>query len=352
MSYPELPQSIMKQLHGGGVIPAHPLALDGDGYMDEPYQKALSRYYLDAGSIGLAVGVHTTQFEIRDHGLYKPVLELAAEVMNEKARENNLVRIAGVSGPTKQAVGESEVARTLGYNMVLVSMGGLAQLTEEELVDRARKIAEVLPLFGFYLQPAVGGRHLSYNFWSKLVEIPNLYGVKVAPFDRYATHETIRAILESDRWEDIALYTGNDDSIVWDLLSTFQMQKGDRIRRKVIAGGLLGQWAVGTHRAVELMVEIKQVQQTNEIPAQLLQRAWQVTDTNGALFDVANGFEGCIAGIHQVLWEQGLLRTVRCLNPNESLSPGQAAEIRRVRQSYPFLHDDEFVAENLSNWLK
>lgn len=352
MTYPQLPQNILERLHEGGVIPAHPLALDADGNMDKRHQRALSRYYLDAGSIGLAVGVHTTQFEIRDFGLYEPVLELAAEVMNKHNSRENLVRIAGVSGPVKQAVAEAKVARALGYNMVLVSVGGLSRLTESELIERSVKIAQVLPLFGFYLQPAVGGRVLSYDYWKRLVEIPNLYAVKVAPFERYQTAATIRAIMESDRWQEIALYTGNDDTIVWDLLSTFQIKIQGKIRKKKMAGGLLGQWAVGTRRAVELMDEIKQVQGTDRITAYLLEKAWQVTDTNGALFDVLNNFKGCIAGIHQVLYEQGLLPSIRCLNPNEALSPGQIEEIQRVRKSYPLLHDDEYIAENLATWLR
>jgi len=351
MTYPTLPQAIRETLYQGGVIPAHPLALKEDGTLDDLHQRLLTRYYLEAGAIGVAVGVHTTQFEIREAGLYEPVLRLAKEVIDAHPRSGEVVRIAGVCGPTAQAVAEAEIARGLGYHMVLVSLGGL-NLSEAELFERSRAIAQVLPLFGFYLQPAVGGRILSYNYWRQLAEIPNLYAVKIAPFDRYETVSTVRAIIDSPRWQEIALYTGNDDNIVGDLLTTVRREINGEARQKQIVGGLLGQWAVGTRRAVELMERIKLVRGQSRIPADLLQTGWELTDTNGALFDVKNNFKGCIAGIHQVLYEQRLMGSARCLNPQETLSPGQLEEIERVRREYPHLHDDEFIAANIDSWLR
>lgn len=352
MPYPSLSPDVLKRLHEGGVIPAHPLALTDEGFFDEPHQRLLTRYYLEAGALGLAVGVHTTQFEIRDVGLYGPVLSLAAHEMNLHPRSDEIIRIAGVSGPVEQAVEEAKIARDLGYHLVLVSQGGLGHLSEDELIERAKAIAEIIPIFGFYLQPAVGGRLLSYDFWRRLSDIPNLYAVKLAPFDRYETISAVRAIMDSPRYNEIAIYTGNDDNIVGDLLTTFRRQVGDELRTKQIVGGLLGQWAVGTRSAVAMMERIKQVRDDEAVPADLLETAWQLTDTNAALFDAKNDFKGCIAGIHQVLFEQGLMTNIRCLNPEETLSPGQLEEIQRVRSEYPHLHDDEFIADNLSKWLE
>lgn len=351
MTYPSLPKHILEILQEGGVIPAHPLALHEDGTLDEVHQRLLTRYYLEAGAIGVAVGVHTTQFEIRDVGLYEPVLRLAKEVIDEHPRSDEIVRIAGVCGPTEQAVVEAKIARDLGYHMVLVSVGSL-NISEAELIARSQAIAQVLPLFGFYLQPAVGGRLLSYDYWRRLADIPNLYAVKIAPFDRYETIHTVRAIMDSPRWQEIALYTGNDDTIVADLLTTVRRSVNGEHREKHIVGGLLGQWAVGTNRAVQLMNKIKAVRGQDQVPRELLQLGWELTDTNGALFDAKNNFKGCIAGIHQVLFEQGLMENIRCLNPNETLSPGQLEEIQRVRNEYPHLHDDEFIKENIDNWLR
>ena len=321
-----------RALQAGLVIPAHPLALTADGKLDERRQRALTRYYAAAGAGGVAVGVHTTQFAIRDHGLLRPVLELAAET----SREHRLIRIAGVCGTTAQAVREATLARDLGYHLGLLSLAALKDEDDDALIAHTRAVAEVIPIFGFYLQPAVGGRVLPYSFWRRFAEIPEVAAIKIAPFDRYRTLDVVRAVADGGR-TDIALYTGNDDHIVLDLLT------------EPIVGGLLGHWAVWTRRAVELLAEIHAVE--GEVPSHLLARAEEVTDCNAALFDAANGYAGCIAGIHEVLHRQGLLGGTGCLDPDERLSPGQAEEIDRVRAAYPHLTDDAFVAEHLDSWL-
>ena len=310
------------------VIPAHPLALTWERKLDERRQRALTRYYLAAGVGGVAVGVHTTQFAIRDPkaGLFEPVLSLAMEELRGDA---SVVKVAGVVGTTAQAVREAELARSLGYDAALLSMAALPQATNRELIEHARAVASVMPVFGFYLQPAVGGRALDYEFWRMFVEIENVVAIKAAAFNRYQTLDVIRALRESGR--EVALYTGNDDNIVADLLTP------------PFAGGLLGHWAVWTRRAVEL-------HQT--MPEDWPRVALAVTDMNAALFDVANHFHGCIAGIHEVLRRQGLLAGRWCLDPNEDLSPGQSEEIDRVCRAYPHLTDDAFVREHLDIWLK
>jgi dihydrodipicolinate synthase/N-acetylneuraminate lyase len=316
----------------GGVIPAHPLALTPERKLDERRQRALTRYYLAAGASGVAIGVHTTQFAIRDKlvGLYLPVLEIAAEEM----RGRDVLKVAGVVGPTRQAVAEAELARYLGYDAALLGLGALRDATIDELVQHARAIADIIPVFGFYLQPAVGGRVLPHAFWRRFCEIDNVVAIKVAPFNRYQTIDVVRAVVESGR--DIALFTGNDDNIVLDLLAP------------PFVGGLLGHWAVWTQRAVELHQLTR---------GATLDNAWirlnhEVTDSNAALFDAANGFHGCIAGIHEILRRQGLLQGRWCLDPAEDLSPGQMEEIDRVCRAYPHLADDDFVREHLDDWLK
>jgi dihydrodipicolinate synthase/N-acetylneuraminate lyase len=334
-------------LRRGQVIPACPLALTADRRLDERRQRALIRYYAAAGAGGLAVGVHTTQFAIRDpkRALLRPVLQLAAEELDraERGRAEPVVRIAGVCGPLPQALAEAELARGLGYHAALVSLGGLTTEPEDALVAHCRRVADVLPVVGFYLQPAVGGRVLPYSFWRRFLEIENVVAVKIAPFNRYQTIDVVRATAAAGR-DDVALYTGNDDNIILDLLTSFRFQNVERR----IAGGLLGQWAVWTRRAVELLHEC---QTATTIPAELLRRSVELTDANAAIFDAANGFAGCIAGIHEVLRRQGLLAGTWCLDPNETLSPGQAAAIDRVCRAYPHLTDDEFVRENLDRWL-
>ena len=329
----------------GCVIPAHPLALTEHRTLDERRQRALTRYYLDAGAGGLAVGVHTTQFAIREprFGLYRPVLELAAETVRSSSGHGRVALVAGVIGDTRQAVKEAELAAALGYDVALLGLGALKHATESELIEHCRAVAEVLPLFGFYLQRAVGGRVLSHGFWRAFAEIPNVWAIKIAPFNRYQTLDVVRAVIDSGR-RDIALYTGNDDNIIADLLTAFPPH-GARI-----VGGLLGQWAVWTSRAVDLLHRVRQ--DADSMPAsRWLSENAALTDANGAIFDAANGFAGCIAGIHEVLRRQGLLRGTWCLDPAEGLSPGQSAEIDRVCRHYPALADDDVVRKNLDRWL-
>ena len=341
-------------LRRGQVIPACPLALTADRRLDERRQRALVRYYLDAGAGGLAVGVHTTQFAIRDpkHALLRPVLELVAEEMDraDRRRPEPVVRIAGACGPTRQAVAEAELARECGYHAVLVSLGALQAETEDGLLNHCRRLAAVLPVVGFYLQPAVGGRVLPFGFWRRLAEVENVVAVKIAPFNRYQTLDVVRAVVEAGR-DDIALYTGNDDNIVLDLVTPFRFQNCVQKVERRIVGGLLGQWAVWTRRTVELLRACHEVTAGGAVPAELLRLNGELTDANAAIFDAANGFAGCIAGVHEVLRRQGILAGTWCLDPRETLSPGQAEEIDRVCRAYPHLTDDEFVRDNLDRWL-
>lgn len=339
----------------GGVVPAHPLALDANRRLDERRQRALTRYYAAAGASGIAVGVHTTQFAIREAGLLEPVLSLAAETLAECERDlpDRLLRVAGVCGPTSQAVAEAALARDYGYDAALVSLAGMEERSDEELVAHCGAVAEVLDVFGFYLQPAVGGRRLGRSFWRRLCELEALIAIKVAPFDRYATLDVVRAVVESGRAAEIALYTGNDDAFVWDLLSTFEIAGPDGIETVRMAGGLLGHWAVWTRRAVELFAEVRAAREgvTAHWP-RLLALAVRATEANAALFDAAHGFRGCIAGLHHVLAGQGLLAGTWCLDPGEGLSPGQAEEIERFRRAYPEATDDDFVRAHLDEWLR
>jgi dihydrodipicolinate synthase/N-acetylneuraminate lyase len=348
-------KNLREHLRAGQVIPAHPLALTESRKLDERRQQALTRYYLAAGAGGLAVGVHTTQFEIRlpQFGLLKPVLEMASKTIDaELARKPRpFVKVAGVVGEIEQAVREAELAKSLGYDAALLSLGRLRNAKDEQLVQHCRTIADIIPIVGFYLQPAAGGRLLSYRFWRNFAEIPNVVAIKMAPFNRYQTLDVIRGVAESGR-SDIALYTGNDDNIVNDLLTSFEFG-GRRLR---IVGGLLGHWAVWTKKAVELLEEIHRAAPIAGGPSSLssewLTRNTAVTDANAAFFDAANGFRGCIAGIHEVLRRQGLLAGTWALNPEEQLSPGQTEEIERVYRAYPGQNDDAFVAEHLEAWMR
>jgi dihydrodipicolinate synthase/N-acetylneuraminate lyase len=346
--------SAREHLRSGVVIPAHPLALTNERLLDERRQRALTRYYIDAGAGGIAVGVHTTQFAIREprHGLYRPVLELAAETSRTAlaAQRHPFVMVAGIAGSTREAVSEAEIAVALGYDVGLVSLAALATATTEQLIAHCRAIAEVIPLFGFYLQPAVGGRVLDYAFWRDFADIGNLWAIKIAPFDRYKTLEVVRAVMESDR-DDIALYTGNDDNIVNDLVTPFAFTVGGDRRVRFMDGGLLGQWAVWTHRAVDLLARAKAARGGGVLETELLREGVALTDANAAIFDAANRFAGCIPGIHEVLRRQGLVGGTWCLDPRETLSPGQSHEIDRVHRAYSFLADDDFVAERLDRWL-
>ena len=350
MPAPMPPAEIVAALRRGLVIPAHPLALTAERKLDEARQRTLTRYYLAAGAGGVAVGVHTTQFEIRDAGLYQPVLELAARTVDECMEP--LVKVAGICGQTKQAVAEAGIAAGLGYHAGLLSLGAMKDAGDDAVIAHCRAVAEVIPLFGFYLQPSVGGRVLSVDFWRRFAEIPNVVAIKIAPFNRYQTLDVVRAVAEAGRADGIALYTGNDDSIVADLLTVFRFAAGGRRITLRIVGGVLGHWAVWTKRAVELLDEIHAVIESGSpVPPELLIRGAEVTDMNAALFDPQHAFAGCIAGIHEVLVRQGLMRGRWCLNPREDLSPGQAEEIARVLAAYPHLCDDAFVASHLDAWL-
>ncbi|MFH8619459.1 dihydrodipicolinate synthase family protein [Streptomyces sp. NPDC017979] len=340
-------------LAAGTVVPAHPLALDAERRLDERRQRALTRYYLASGAGGIAVGVHTTQFEIREPavGLLRPVLELAAEEIRTGAAASGgrpVVKVAGACGYTAQAVAEAELAASLGYDAVLLSPA-VPGADEAGLLERTRAVGEVLPVIGFYLQDAVGGRHLSPDYWRALADIPSVVAIKTAPFDRYRTAEVIAAVAASDRAEEVALYTGNDDAIIQDLLTPYRTARGLRW----FAGGLLGQWAVWTRAAVDLFDEVRAARAGDHaLTTDLLRRAPQLSEANAAVFDVANAFRGCIAGVHEVLRAQGLLAGTWCLNPDERLSPGQAEEIARVGAAYPWLTDDDFVREHLDDWLR
>ncbi|MEQ9439227.1 MAG: dihydrodipicolinate synthase family protein [Cyclobacteriaceae bacterium] len=349
-----LSKEVKDLLQAGTVIPAHPLALNQHRKLDERRQRALSRYYLDSGAGGIAVGVHTTQFEIRqkEFDLLRPVLELAAEEVERAELDRPFIKVAGIVGPTDQALREAELAVELGYDLGLVSNGGLAELSEADLIRRTEKIAEVIPVCGFYLQPAVGGKVLSFDFWKALADIPNVCAIKMAPFNRYQTLDVVRAVCNSERYQEIALYTGNDDNIVADLLTTYRFTIDGEQREKAMVGGLLGHWAVWTRKAVELLQEVKIIRGSGHLPEELLTKGIAITDSNAAFFDAAHHFEGCIAGIHEVLRRQGLLEGTWCLNPAEAMSPGQADEISRVYEDYPHLNDDDFVRQNLEKWLQ
>lgn len=334
--------SVREHLRAGQVIPAHPLALDADRRLDERRQRGLTRYYVDAGAGGIAVGVHTTQFEIRDPrvGLYRPVLEIAAD--EARAALGDTLRpfamIAGLCGHTAQARAEADIAIELGYDTGLLSLGAWRSESEAEIIEHCRIVAEVIPLFGFYLQTAVGGRVLSYDFWRRFAEIPNVWAIKIAPFNRYQTFDVVRAVVEAGR-DDIALYTGNDDNIVADLLTPYSIDVGGTTVTRWIDGGVLGQWAVWTRAAVRLLERIKQTRATGAIDASLLSLGAALTDANAAVFDAANAFRGCIPGIHEVLRREGLLDGIWCLDPDETLSPGQRENIARVMRSYPEITD-------------
>jgi dihydrodipicolinate synthase/N-acetylneuraminate lyase len=347
---------LRRRLLDGLVIPAHPLALDANRKLDERHQAALTRYYRGAGAGGIAVGVHTTQFAIRNPniGLLEPVLRLAADVAREPINDAPAtVLVAGVCGDTVQAQREAELASRLGYDAALVSLAALQNASLDQLIAHSRTIAGIIPVFGFYLQPAVGGRVLHYEFWRAFFDIPNVVAVKVAPFNRYQTIDVVRALAESDRHHEIALYTGNDDNIVADLLAEFRVAGVTGVRSLHFAGGLLGQWAIWTKRAVELLDAIKRCRGTRGSCAfDLLAEGTALTDANAALFDARNEFAGCIAGVHEVLRRQGLLAGRWCLDPNEDLSPGQLSEIDRVSRAYVHLQDDTFVAAHLPEWLR
>jgi len=354
-----IPSSIRQTLNGGVAIPAHPLALNAQRELDERRQRALSRYYIAAGAGGLAVGVHTTQFEIRDKnvGLFQPVLQIAKEEMDraDEKRTEKLVRIGGVCGKTRQAVGEATLLRDLGYHAGLLSLAAFKDASDAEMIAHCKEVAGIIPIIGFYLQPAVGGRVLPWWFWNAAaMQIENLIAIKIAPFNRYQTLDVVRAVAQAGR-HDIALYTGNDDNIVMDLLTPYRLNMGGTVRERRIVGGLLGHWSVWTKRAVELLEECHGATTAPDAHPglrALLTKSIEVTDSNAAFFDAANAFKGCIAGLHEVLRRQGLLEGMWCLNPNETLSRGQDLEIQRVYLSYPHLNDDDFVTAHRDEWLR
>ena len=342
----ELDKAIRKLLHEGTVIPAHPLVLNKDRQLDEERQRRLTRYYIVAGAGGVAVGVHTTQFEIRNPevNLLETVLRLAAEEINQAELKRPLIKVAGIVGPTTNAVKEADLAVKYGYHLGLVSLGGLNDFSETDLIKHVRAVSEIIPVFGFYLQPAVGGRILSYKFWRAFADIPGIEAIKIAAFNRYQTLDVIRAVCNSERRNEIALYTGNDDNIVADLLTAYSFNiNGEQVEKRFV-GGLLGHWAVWTKNAVELLNEIKQsVANNSKNINKLLSKGIEVTDMNEVIFDARNTFHGCIPGIHEVLRRQGLIEGRWCLNAREELSPGQMEEIDRIYAMYPQNTDDAFV---------
>lgn len=353
MSLPMPKPEILSLIRKGVVIPATPLALTNDRKHDERRQRALYRYYVDAGSGGVAVAVHSTQFEIREpqHNLFKPVLEIGAEELTRPDRP--IIKIAGVCGNTPQAIKEAELAASLGYDCALLSLAALKESTEEELIAHSREVSQIIPIIGFYLQPAVGGRVFPYSFWRKFAEIENVVAIKMAPFNRYQTIDVVRAVADAGREEAITLYTGNDDNIIADLLSPYAVKTESGVKTLRIKGGLLGQFCVWTQKAVELLEEIHAlVDSGSDIPVEMLRKNIELTDANGVVFDAAHKFAGCIPGIHEVLRRQGLLENIHCLNPHEVLSPGQAEELTRIQRSYPWMQDDDFVAANLDKWLQ
>jgi dihydrodipicolinate synthase/N-acetylneuraminate lyase len=338
-----LPPELAALLRRGTVIPAHPLALNARRKLDERRQRALARYYLDAGSGGLAVGVHATQFAIREAGLYAPVLRIAAQ----EAATRKALLIAGLSGKTAQAKKEAQLAASLGYHAGMLSLAPMKGASLDELVDHCAAVAREIPLVGFYLQVAVGGIALPFEFWRRFAAIENVVAIKIAPFNRYATLDVVKGVVAARAEQRVALYTGNDDHIVLDLAVPFDIRRGDETVRVRITGGLLGHWSVWTRSAVQLLERI----QRGPVDAELLALDARVTDCNSAFFDVAHNFAGCIPGCHEVLRRQGLLEGTWCLDPNEKLSPGQAQEIDRVYREHADLADDDFVRANLERWL-
>lgn len=355
MKHTEIPSKVKEALFNGVVIPALPLALDKNRQLDERRQRAIMRYYLDAGAGGVAVAVHTTQFEIRlpEVNLYGRILEIAKEEFDRftKATQKPVIRVAGVIGKTEQAAGEAKLALKNGYHAVLLGLAAFANSTNDEIINHCKAIADIMPVIGFYLQPAVGGRKLDVDFWREFARIENVIAIKMAPFNRYQTLDVVRAVAESGRADEIALYTGNDDNILVDLLSEYSILVGDKVVKKRIIGGLLGHWAVWTRKAVELLDNVHNGKFDHDTQ-KALTLAHQVTDSNAAFFDSANNFAGCIVGLHEVLRRQGLMEGLWVLNPDEVMSHGQIEEINRVYAAYPHLNDDAFVAENLAKWLE
>jgi dihydrodipicolinate synthase/N-acetylneuraminate lyase len=351
LHWSDLPDAVCTTLRRGTVIPAHPLALDPSRAFDRNSQRALTRYYIDAGAGGLAVGVHSTQFAIREIGLYRPVLELAAETASGWT-ERPLVMIAGAIGATRRAVEEAQTARALGYHAILLSLATMKGAGDDELIEHCRAVAAEMPLIGFYLQPAVGGIRLSRAFWTSFAAIENVVAIKVAPFNRYGTLDVAFGVAAAGAEERITLYTGNDDHIVSDLVTPFAIRTGDREVVLRFKGGLLGHWSVWVKGAVALLKRLHAAVAAGPIPPEILALDGFVTDANSVIFDVANGFAGCIPGCHEILRRQGLMTSIHCLDPGETLSTGQAEGIDRLYATYPEWTDDDFVAQNLDRWRR
>ncbi|MFA7637097.1 MAG: dihydrodipicolinate synthase family protein [Monoglobales bacterium] len=348
-------EKALEILRNGTVIPATPLALTKDRKFDEKHQRLLMKYYLESGAGGIATAVHTTQFTIRDPkiNLFDTILKVVVSEIEkyENATGKTIVRVAGACGPKEQAVAEAKKAKEYGYDAVLLSPGGLNHLSEDELVERTKAVAEVIPVIGFYLQEKVGGRRFSYNYWEKVCAIDNVVAIKCASFNRYQTLDVVRAAAFSKRADEITLYTGNDDNIVIDLLTNYEFRDDNgNIVSKGFSGGLLGHWTLWTKKVVEMFEMLMEAKKQDKIDAKLLTLAAQVTDCNAAFFDTANDFAGCIPGVHEVLRRQGLLDGIWCLDEEEVLSPGQAEEITRIYKMYPDLSDDDFVKEVLAKY--
>nr|MBD3621204.1 dihydrodipicolinate synthase family protein [Sunxiuqinia sp.] len=354
MNHTELPKDVLGALRKGVAVPALPLALNKNRELDERRQRALMRYYLDAGAGGVAVAVHTTQFEIRlpEFNLYEPVLQIAKEEFDRFAAATGkpIVRIAGIIGKTEQAVHEAKLALEKSFHAVLLGIAAFNDASNDEILKHCKEVAAIVPVIGFYLQPAVGGRRLDVDFWREFAKIENVVAIKMAPFNRYYTLDVVRAVAESGRADEIALYTGNDDNILVDLLSDYHIDVNGKTIKKRIVGGLLGHWAVWTRSAVQLLEDVHSGKFDNDVQ-KTLALANQITDTNAVFFDAANSFAGCITGLHEVLRRQGLLEGIWTLNEDETLSPGQKEEIDRVYAAYPHLNDDAFVKANLVTWL-
>jgi hypothetical protein len=350
MHHSEIISEVRRLIAEGTVLPAHPLALDTNRALDKRHQRALTRYYIDAGAGGLAVGVHTTQFAIREAGLYRPVLELAAETAADWTGRP-LAMVAGLAGPTRQAITEAETARGIGYHAGLLSLAAMKAASEDDIIEHCRAVARAIPLVGFYLQPAVGGVILSADFWRRFAEIDNVIAIKIAPFNRYRTLDVLRGVAAAKALDRIALYTGNDDHILLDLTLPFDLRDNGVTTRTYFKGGLLGHWSVWTASAIKQFEMCRDARHTDAVPADLLALDARVTDCNSAFFDVANNFHGCIAGCHEILRRQGLMEGIWCLDPAEGLSPGQLQEIDRVCNEHADLSDDDFVAANLDKWL-
>jgi hypothetical protein len=350
MHHSQIDGDIRKLFAEGTVLPAHPLALDAERKLDKIHQRALTRYYIDAGAGGLAVGVHTTQFAIRDVGLYRPVLELAAETAANWTRRP-LAMVAGLAGRTQQAIAEARIARDIGYHAGLLSLAAMKSASEIEIIEHCEAVAREMPLVGFYLQPAVGGVVLGFDFWRRFAAIENVIAIKIAPFNRYRTLDVLRGVAAAGALDRIALYTGNDDHILLDLTLPFDIRESGVTTRVYFKGGLLGHWSVWTASAIRQFERCKAARDKDSVPADLLALDARVTDCNSAVFDVANNFHGCIAGCHEVLRRQGLMQGLWCLDANETLSLGQREEIDRVCREHADLSDDAFVAANLNKWL-